>query len=122
MLFDEEVLIIQDVDGKDQIVIPEKKIVFDLFNFYYITRDNDRSHLVNFMIDDDYKIPSFNLQSDEYYDSKVDDVDEDDFLYYYFTDDDSQAESRREWERDFMEVNGEWTDNSEWSDYSDDES
>lgn len=112
MLFDEEVLIIQDVDGKDQIVIPGKKIVFDLFNFYHITRDNDRSR----QLDDDYyyKNPSFNLQSDEYYDSKIVDVDVDD--YYYFTDDDSQTESLREWERDSMEVNGEWTDNSDWSD------
>jgi len=55
--------LIYDVDGNDLILIPHEKIVFDLFNFHYITRDKDTN-------------PSFVLQKDEYYDSKIDDDDD----------------------------------------------
>lgn len=52
--------LIEDIDGNSLILIPHKKIVFDLYNFYFITRDKDNS-------------PSFVLQKDEYYDSRIDD-------------------------------------------------
>jgi hypothetical protein len=57
--------LIKDVDGNSLILIPHEKIVFDLYNFYFITRDNDTNS-------------SFVLQKDEYYDSKINDDDDDD--------------------------------------------
>jgi len=65
MLFGDAELI-KDVDGNDLILIPHKKLVFDLYNFYFITRDTS---------------PSFVLQKDEYYDSKINDDDDDDDDY-----------------------------------------
>jgi len=64
MLFGDAILI-KDIDGNSLILIPHEKIVFDLYNFYFITRDKDTN-------------PSFVLQSDEYYDSKINDDDYDD--------------------------------------------
>lgn len=76
MLFGDAILI-KDIDGNSLILIPHEKIVFDLYNFYFITRDKDT-------------IPSFVLQSDDYYDSKIndDDYDDDDDDDYDDDDDD----------------------------------
>lgn len=110
LFYGHQVFVVEDIDGNDQILIPGQKIVFDLYNFYFITRDKDTN-------------PSVVLQSDEYYDSKFGVIDEYNEMYYSSDDywsDDSDFERHREWEREFMELNGEWTDNSDWTDHDSD--
>jgi hypothetical protein len=60
ILFYPEAEMVQDLDGHDLILIPDMKIVFDLYNFYFITRDNDTCE-------------SFRLQPDAYYEDLLED-------------------------------------------------
>jgi hypothetical protein len=57
MFDDDEPTMVKDCDGNDLILFSNKKIVFDLYNFYFLTRDEDTNE-------------SFILRPDAYYDDK----------------------------------------------------